>query len=223
MNTVLEREKVKTTKKQQDVYFESNNLNEIEGKLNSNLKINHASKIMICIALSQIKNRGLYKQSGATSFKSYLKMHRIPINYSTALDYSIIGDNYLKYEEELRQVSYNEKDGLKKLLFLHKALTTTQHEPADIFRKVKQMSLREFKKYTVDSTFCSPIPDKKNDELLKLKIKIDDEVIFLAPSEIELIWLNKDIDKKLGVPNLYKDMQRYLYNAIKQFFGNRFN
>ena len=208
------------------IFFLTNELTKIEDTLKELLmkKSWKKSRKLICIGLYQIKNMRLYKQIGLNTFKEYLNTNRIPVSYSTAIEYSIIGNMLVKYEKELDEVNFDEKDGLKKLLRLKKAMKKLNSQPEFIFKIIKKFSLREFERY-IDNN-CLNIKENpvKNLKMKSLSsIQMDDEVIYITPDEIEIIWFNMDLENKLGIPHLYKELQSVLLSTIKNFFQTRFS
>jgi len=225
-NTILEKKDFgMQLNERKHSFFYTNELVQIENTLKELLtkKSWKKSRKLICIGLYQIKNMCLYKQIGLNTFKEYLKTNRIPISYSTAIEYSIIGNMLVKYEKELNAIGFDEKDGLKKLLRLKKALNKLNSQPDLIFKIIKQFSLREFERYLDNN--CLSIKENQI-KSLKMKslssIQMDDEVIYITPDEIEIIWFNMDLETKLGIPHLYKELQSVLLSTIKNFFQTRF-
>jgi len=184
-------------------------------------RIEKESRKLICISLYQIKQKKLYRQIGLNTFKEYCKEQRIPISYSTAVEYSIIGNMLLKYEKELAAINFNENDGLKKLLRLSKVLNRMNTQPEDVFRMMKKYSLREFEQY-IDSNMLHKKEKvvHRFSSRLPSTIQMDEEVIYFSPDEVEIIWMNMDLENKLGIPHLYKELRSELLNTIKTFFQN---
>lgn len=202
-------------------YIHSDNLNEIEKGIKQTLKGVLLSKKAICIALARIKNRELYRQVFINSFKEYLQKKRIPLNYSTALDYSIIGEMLLKYENELKNVHFGEENGLQKLLLLEKGLSNYKDQPQLVFKKISEDSYRNFKLF-VNNNEKKKSKHKGKEDVLLLKdfsVKTEDERIYLLPIDLDVLWLNKDIEHKLGIPGIYKKFQAKIIKAVKDFFS----
>jgi hypothetical protein len=130
-------------------YIESNNLYEIERGIMETMDGLVLSKVVLCKALANIDRKKLYTQVGAGNFHEYLEMERIPLNYKTAKEYAKIGDTLIRHASELEAVDFHEEDGLKKMVYLDKALNTCNAERDEIFQKVKESSLRDFQRWIV--------------------------------------------------------------------------
>lgn len=146
-------------------YIESNNLYEIERGIMETMDGLVLSKVVLCKALANIDRKKLYTQVGAGNFHEYLEMERIPLNYKTAKEYAKIGDTLIRHASELEAVDFHEEDGLKKMVYLDKALNTCNAERDEIFQKVKESSLRDFQRWIVsmkreeETTAGSAAPD----------------------------------------------------------------
>ncbi|MBN1696496.1 MAG: hypothetical protein JW881_03180 [Spirochaetales bacterium] len=201
-------------------FIHSNNLDEIENGIKDTVNGVIFSKKAICIALAHIKEKELYKQIHVNSFKKYLKKERIPINYSTALDYSIIGEMLIKYEPELKSIDFNEEKGLQKLLLLEKGLNNYKERPRVVFENIKVKSYRDFKVFV--NNHNNKVNTKNDhrentDSLHEVSIKIEDERIFLSPSGLDILWLNGDVEDKLGVPGFYREFKKYIVKCVEEF------
>ncbi len=128
-------------------FVESENIHEIETGIRETLSGIALSKAALCKALANIDTKKLYKQVQAGSFLEYLEMARIPLNYKTAKEYAKIGDTMLRFREELTSVDFREEDGLKKLVYLDKALDKCGEDREAVFEKVKESSLRDFQQW----------------------------------------------------------------------------
>jgi hypothetical protein len=128
-------------------FVESENIHEIETGIRETLAGIALSKAALCKALANIDTKKLYKQVQAGSFLEYLEMARIPLNYKTAKEYAKIGDTMLRFREELTSVNFREEDGLKKLVYLDKALDKCGEDREAVFEKVKESSLRDFQQW----------------------------------------------------------------------------
>lgn len=128
-------------------FVESEDIREIESGIRETLSGITLSKAALCKALANIDKKRLYTQVGAKNFMEYLEMARIPINYKTAKEYAKIGDTMLRYDSELTSVDFREEDGLKKLVYLDKALEQCSEDRETVFQKVKESSLRDFQQW----------------------------------------------------------------------------
>jgi len=206
-------------------FIHSSTLNEIENGIQETAKGVIFSKKAICIALAQIKKKELYRQIKINNFKEYLKRKRIPFNYSTALDYSIIGEMFLKYKNELESVHFNEEDGLQKLLLLEKGLKNNKEHPQYVFRKIREDSFRDFKLFVNNNgrKESKQTLRKKIFNLQDISIKIEDETVSLFPEGIDILWFNRDIENRLGMPGIYKKFQKHIIESVNNFFQQHFH
>ena len=51
-----------------------------------------------------------------------------------------------------------------------------------------------------------------------VSINIEDERIFLSPFGLDILWLNREIENKLGLPGFYKKFQKYIIKSVEDFF-----
>ena len=72
----------------------------------------------LCRALARVKKGRLYRESRKASFKEYLASGRIKMSYSTAVERAKIGEILIQYRQQIDQVGFCEKHGMKKLLHL---------------------------------------------------------------------------------------------------------
>jgi hypothetical protein len=128
-------------------FIDSENLEEIEEGIRETVKGVVLSKAAVCEALAHIDKKKLYSQAGYTNFRQYLQDERIPIKYKTAKEYAKIGDTLMRHRGSLDEVDFSEEDGLKKLIYLDKALKNHTGETLTVYKKVKEYSLREFQKF----------------------------------------------------------------------------
>ena len=128
-------------------YIESEDLSEIEKGIRETLDGITLSKAALCKALANIDHKRLYTQAGAESFLEYLELERLPVNYKTAKEYAKIGGMLILHSEDLENIAFREEDGLKKLVYLDKALANHMEHPEEVFDRVKHASLREFQRY----------------------------------------------------------------------------
>jgi hypothetical protein len=182
-------------------FVESENIHEIETGIRETLSGIALSKAALCKALANIDTKKLYKQVKAGNFLEYLEMARIPLNYKTAKEYAKIGDTMLRFREELTSVDFREEDGLKKLVYLDKALDKCGEDREVVFEKVKESSLRDFQQWireleeeeqeestchTIDET-GRPRPDirlRNNSVFLETGPGKREEIIVTRPAEM---------------------------------------
>ena len=128
-------------------YIDSDDLSEIERGIRETLDGITLSKAALCKALSNIDRKRLYTQAGAESFLEYLELERLPVNYKTAKEYAKIGGMLIRHAGNLENIAFREEDGLKKLVYLDKALANHGEHPEEVFDRIKNASLREFQRF----------------------------------------------------------------------------
>lgn len=197
----------------------SDQLIHVEEGINAIIQGVVLSKLALCIALANVKQKQLYKQADLHSFKEYLKAKRIKIKYQTAHDYAQIGEVYLKYHHKLSKVKFNEECGLKKLLLLNDALENDKSDT--VFTKLKTSSYRDFRRYIVGKRTKSARADfrvhlKSSD----FSLKEDDECIFLMPIDQEVVWFNNDLLKGMLTQKLYREFKKHIFESIYYFLRN---
>ena len=132
-------------------FIHSSDLEEIEKGIQETVEGVMLSRAAICKSLANIDTKKLYHQAGCRSFMEYLKEERIPIKYKTAKEYAKIGDTLMRHADGLAEVDFKEEDGLKKLIFLDKAMRNLQENPRQVYKKIKEYSLREFRSYAAQA------------------------------------------------------------------------
>ena len=68
------------------------------------------------------------------------------IDRSSVYNWLNIGEAYIKYQNDLEQIGFDDSDGPTKLPFLERALV--KNEKHDVFDNIKKMSLRDFKAFS---------------------------------------------------------------------------
>lgn len=148
-------------------FINSEKLEEIEAGIKETIRGVELSKAAVCKSLANIDKKKLYKQIGFDSFLQYLGAERLPLNYKTAKEYVKIGDVLLRHEEELLTVDFQEENGLKKLMYLDRALQKHNSNPKQVFKNVKECSLRDFKAYALDEKVPEPAVTEEHESLDK--------------------------------------------------------
>jgi len=128
-------------------FIDSDKLTEVEKGLRETIRGVFYSRMVICRALANIDRKKLYIQAGTRSFLKYLESGRIPLKYKTAKEYAKIGNVLLRHAGELKKVGFSEEHGLKKLIYLDKAIETHINNPNEVYRRAKESNLTEFKTF----------------------------------------------------------------------------
>ena len=128
-------------------YIDSNSAAEIDAGIRESIKGVRMSIVAMGLGLAKLKAKGLYTDLNYHSMNDYLEAlcDDMQIDRSTAHNWLHIGEAWVKYQKELEKIEFTEEDGPTKLPYVDKALEI--HEKKDVFRKVKDLSLRAFKEY----------------------------------------------------------------------------
>ena len=194
-------------------FIHSDNLEEIEKGIRETVSGVVMSRAAVCKSLANIDKKRLYVQAGHGSFLQYLKAQRIPIKYKTAKEYAKIGDTLMRYEENLKNVCFNEEEGLKKLIFLDKALRNHAEEAEQVFKKVTESSLREFQRYAeyVGDQQEETVPAVEIQGLsLFRRLDNGEQVEILRITDPELTGSSDDENIETYVKSLKKAAEAYL-------------
>jgi len=125
----------------------SDNAVEIDAGIRETIKGVRLSILAMGLALAKLKEQGLFIDLNFHSMNDYLEnlCDETKIERSTAHNWLYIGEAYTKYRRELERIEFSDADGPTKLPYVDRALET--HEKKDVFKKVKEATLREFKEY----------------------------------------------------------------------------
>ena len=167
-------------------FANSNDGIEIDSGIRVAIKGVRFSILAIGIGLAKLKARGLYVDVDRKyhSMNDYLVglCDDMQIDRSTAHNWLWIGEAWLKYRKELEKIEFTDSDGPTKLPYVDKALEI--HERKDVFRKVKDLSLRAFKEYSRKKITTSPVS----------KIKVVDNKIYVGRKLV--VSFAKELDPK---------------------------
>ena len=117
---------------------------EIDKRIRSSIKSIRLSVLAMGLGLARIKTRQLYKELGYDSIAHYIQKlcDDTKMDRTNIYKWLYIGKAYLKYQNDLEQIGFNDSDGPTKLPYLERALEANQKK--EVFEKVKIMSFREF-------------------------------------------------------------------------------
>ena len=129
-------------------YVNSNDAAEIDAGIRDTIKGVRLSILAMGIGLAKIKDKGLFIDLKFHSMMDYLKnlCDDMQIGRSTAHDWLQIGEAYIKYRRELERIEFSDADGPTKLSYVGDALEI--HEKREVFKAVKEMSLRAFQQFS---------------------------------------------------------------------------
>lgn len=128
-------------------YAGSDDAAEIDAGIRETIKGVRLSILAMGLGLAKLKDKGLYIDLNYRSMNDYLETlcDEMQVERSTVHNWLYIGEAYVKYRKELERIEFSDADGPTKLPYVDRALET--HEKREVFRKVKEATLREFKEY----------------------------------------------------------------------------
>jgi hypothetical protein len=140
-------------------YANSDNAVEIDAGIRESIKGLRLSILAMGLGLARFKARGLYADLKYHSMNDYLETlcADMKVERSTVHNWLYIGEAYIKYRKELERIEFTDADGPTKLPYVDRALET--HEKKEVFQKVKESTLTEFKEYAKGET-SYPEPSK---------------------------------------------------------------
>jgi hypothetical protein len=125
-------------------YANSDDAVEIDQGIRETIKGVRLSILAMGIGLAKIKARGLYVDLHHHSMAKYIESlcDEFQMERSGLHNWLYIGEGWLKYRKDLEKVGFSDEDGPTKLPYVGRALAIYQKK--DVFRAVKDMSLRQF-------------------------------------------------------------------------------
>jgi len=170
-------------------YANSDNAEEIDNGIRDTIKGVRLSILAMGMGLAKLKEKGLFIDLGYHSMNDYIEhlCDDMQTERTSAFFWLHIGESYIKYRRDLEKIEFSDADGPTKLYFLERALEN--HEKRDVFRKVKEATLREFKEFAKG------------------------EISTPKPSKIKVVGNKLYVGKKLAVtftPELDSKTRRYL-------------
>jgi hypothetical protein len=170
-------------------FVSSDDAVEIDTGIQESIKGIGLSILAIGLALARLKTKELYLNLDYRSMNEYLEnlCKKMKIERSTAHNWLYIGEAYIKYRRDLERIKFSDADGPTKLPYVERALKI--HEKQEVFRKIKEATLTEFKEFSKG--------EKKKQK----------------PSKIKVVGNQLFIGKKLAVsfaPELDTKTKKYL-------------
>jgi len=100
------------------------------------------------IALYRVDVSGLFIDLGFNKFGEYIDhlAEESGMARSSLYNWEYIGEAYVKHRADLDKIGFTDADGATKLPFLGRALVN--HPKREVFKNIKDMSLREFEKWS---------------------------------------------------------------------------
>ena len=128
-------------------YANSDDAAEIDTGIRETIKGVRLSILAMGVALARFKAKGMFIDLRYHSMNDYLESlcDEMKVERSTAHNWLYIGEAYIKYRKELNRIEFSDEDGPTKLPYVDRALEI--HEKREVFRNVKDMTLKAFKEY----------------------------------------------------------------------------
>jgi hypothetical protein len=128
-------------------FANSDDASEIDAGIRESIKGLRLSILAMGLGLAKLKARGLYIDLNYHSMNDYLETlcTDMKVERSTVHNWLYIGEAYIKYRKDLERIDFTDADGPTKLPYVARALEG--HEKKEVFRKVKESTLKEFKEY----------------------------------------------------------------------------
>ena len=144
-------------------YANSNDATEIDTGIRETIKGVRLSILAMGLGLAKLKEKGLYidlenpeTKKPFHSMNDYLEKlcDDMQIDRSTAHNWLHIGEAFIKYRKDLERIEFTDEDGPTKLPYVDNALEI--HDKREVFRNLKDMSLRAFKDYSRVEAAAAP-------------------------------------------------------------------
>jgi len=145
-------------------YANSDNPEEIDQGIRETIKGIRLSILAMGIGLAKIKEQRLFVDLRYHSMAKYIEAlcEDTQMERSGVFNWLYIGEAYLKYRKDLDKIGFSDEDGPTKLPYVEKALALYQKK--DVFKAVKEMSLRQFVSFSRGDT---PAPPAESDIRVK--------------------------------------------------------
>ena len=137
-------------------YASSDDALEIDAGIRETIKGLRLSILAMGMGLAKLKAKGLYVDLKFRSMNDYLKSlcDEMQVDRSTVHNWLYIGEAYIKYRRDLELIKFTDADGPTKLPYVERAIKI--HDKKEVFRKLKDVTLTEFKEYAKGETAALP-------------------------------------------------------------------
>ena len=132
-------------------YAGSGDAAEIDRGIRDCIKGIRLSILAMGLGLAKIRVKSLYRDLGYQNMSQYIQRlcDDTKMDRSSIYNWLYIGDAYIKYQNDLEQIGFNDSDGPTKLPYLERALET--NEKQNVFDNIKNMTVREFAEFSKGS------------------------------------------------------------------------
>jgi len=137
-------------------YASSDDAVAIDAGIRETIKGLRLSILAMGMGLANLKAKGLYVDLKFRSMNDYLESlcDEMQVERSTAHNWLYIGEAYIKYRRDLERIKFTDADGPTKLPYVERAIKL--YEKKEVFRKLKDATLKEFKEYAKGETATPP-------------------------------------------------------------------
>ena len=175
----------------------SDDATEIDTGIRETIKGVRLSILAMGIALARFKAKEMYITLAYRSMNEYLEnlCDEMQVDRTTTHNWLLIGEAWNKHQKDLKRIDFSDADGPTKLPYVDRALE--KHEKREVFRNVKDLSLRAFKEYSKGE---SPAPPPSIIKVVGNKIYVNEKLAVTIAKDINpqtLAYLT-DINVKAG-------------------------
>jgi len=165
-------------------YVNSDNAKEIDAGIRDTIKGVQLSILAMGMGLARLKEKGLFIDLKYHSMNDYLVnlCYDMKIERSTAHNWLYIGEAFIKYRKDFEKIEFSDIDGPSKLLYLDRALEI--HEKREVFKRIKEATLQEFKEFSKGET----------EKPKTSKIKVVGNKLYIGKHEA--VTFSKELDAK---------------------------
>ena len=144
------------------------------------------SVLAVSIGLAKIKEKGLYLDLNYRSMGKYVEQLCVEtrMDRSSLFNWISIGEAYLKFRSELEEIGFSDTDGPTKLPYIERAQEANP-KPA-VFNNIKNMSVREFKKFAKNGH------EDKPENIQKIIVR-DNDIYYCGK---QAITISNKLDKR---------------------------
>jgi len=153
----------------------SQDAKEIDSGIKETIRGVKLSIMAMGIALYRVDVSGLFIDLGFKKFGEYIDhlADETGMARTSLYNWEYIGEAYIKHRSDLDKIGFTDSDGATKLPFLSRALE--HHPKKEVFKNIKDMSLREFEKWSKEQI--------KHDKKYK-SVKIKGSQLFVGNSPV---------------------------------------
>ena len=117
---------------------------DIDRGIRDTIKNIRLSILAMGMGLAKMRAKNLFRDLGFQSMTQYIQRlcDETKMDQRSVFNWLYIGEAYIKYQNDLEQIGFDDSDGPTKLPFLEQALE--KNEKHDVFDNIKNMTVRDF-------------------------------------------------------------------------------